>query len=121
MKQLLLETWMQAKEKLTTLYKAVAEGTYRFEGNKLYAPDGTWAYVIGDFTPRVLIHDINASAHFPDLLKLPRERLELLQLGWRASDEGEADGRPFMGTTALASLCLGRNEVRNAPHTRRHG
>jgi hypothetical protein len=42
MKRLLIEAWMQAKEKLTTLYKAVAEGTYRLEGNKLYAPDGTW-------------------------------------------------------------------------------
>jgi hypothetical protein len=32
MKQLLLKAWMQAKEKLTTLYKAVVEGTYRLEG-----------------------------------------------------------------------------------------
>ncbi len=32
------------------------------------------------------------------MLKLPRERLELLQLGWRASDESESDGRPFMQT-----------------------
>jgi hypothetical protein len=44
MKRLLREAWMQAKEKLTTLYKAVAEDTYRLEGNKLYAPDGTWMY-----------------------------------------------------------------------------
>jgi hypothetical protein len=36
---------MQAKEKLAALYKAVVEGTYRVEGNKLYAPDGTWMYV----------------------------------------------------------------------------
>ncbi len=97
MKRLLLEAWMQAKEKLTTLYKAVAEGTYRLEGNKLYAPDGTWIY-IGGATSRLKIHGVSASARFPDLLKLPHERLELLQLGWRASDEGEADGRPFMQT-----------------------
>jgi hypothetical protein len=45
MKRLLPEAWMQAKEKLTTLYRAVAEGTYKLEGNKLYAPDGTWMYV----------------------------------------------------------------------------
>jgi len=32
------------------------------------------------------------------LLKLPLERLELFQLGWRASDEGEVGGRPFMDT-----------------------
>ncbi len=77
MKQLLLEAWMQTKEKLTTLYKAVAEGTYRVEGNKLYAPDGTWMYVRGSSTPHIPIHGVSASAYFPDLLKLPGERLEL--------------------------------------------
>ena len=45
MKQLLREAWIQAKEKLTTLYKAVVEGTYRGEGKKLHAPDGVWIYV----------------------------------------------------------------------------
>ncbi|MFP3168725.1 MAG: hypothetical protein RXR01_06425, partial [Thermoproteus sp.] len=85
------------KEKLTTLYKAVAEGTYKLEGNRLYAPDGTWIY-IGGATSRHKIHGVSASARFPDLLKLPHERLELLQLGWRAGDEGEADSRPFMQT-----------------------
>jgi len=100
MKRLLLEAWMQAKEKLTTLYKAVAEGTYRLEGNKLYAPDGTWMCVRGNFTPHILIRGVSASASFPDVLKLPRERLELLQLGWRASDESnERIDRPHMGTT----------------------
>jgi len=97
-KRLLLEAWMQAKEKLTALYKAVAEGTYRLEGNKLYAPDRTWIYVRVGLTPHIPIRGVSASAYFPDLLKLPRERLELLQLGWRASDEGEADGRPLMQT-----------------------
>jgi hypothetical protein len=96
--RLLREAWAQAKEKLTALYKAVVEGTYRLEGNKLYAPDGTWMYVRGGFAPYIIIHGVSASAHFPDVLKLPHERLELLQLGWRASDEGEADGRPFMQT-----------------------
>jgi len=47
LKRLLLEAWRQAKEKLTALYKAVAEGTYKVEGNKLYAPDGTWIYIGG--------------------------------------------------------------------------
>jgi hypothetical protein len=47
LKRLLLEAWTQTKEKLTALYKAVAEGTYRVEGNKLYAPDETWMYVRG--------------------------------------------------------------------------
>jgi hypothetical protein len=99
MKRLLREAWMQAKEKLAALYKAVAEGTYRLEGNKLYAPDGTWMYVREGFTSHIIIRGVSASAYFPDLLKLPHERLELLQLGWRASDEGEKGGRPYMGTT----------------------
>jgi hypothetical protein len=68
------------------------------ECNRLYAPDGTWMYVIGNFASHIIIHGVSASARFPDLLKLLRERLELLQIGWRASDEGEADGRPFMQT-----------------------
>jgi hypothetical protein len=99
MKQLLLEAWRQAKEKLTTLYKAVAEDTYRVEEKRLYAPDGVWMYVRENFTPHILIRGVSASARFPDLLKLPRERLELLQLGWRASDESNLNGQPIMSTT----------------------
>jgi hypothetical protein len=87
---------MQTKEKLTTLYKAVAEGRYRLEGKRLYAPDGTWTYTE---ILRVPIRGGSVSAYFPDVLKLPKEKLELLQLGWRASDEGNDKGRPFMGTT----------------------
>ncbi len=97
MKRLLLEAWTQAKEKLTALYKAVAEGTYRVEGKRLCAPDGTWIHL--GKTTYIPIHGVSASACFPDLLKLPRERLKLLQLGWRASDEGSNKGRPFMVTT----------------------
>jgi hypothetical protein len=99
MKRLLREAWTQAKEKLTALHKAVAEGTYRVERNRLYAPDGTWMYVIGDFAPRIIFHGVNNSARFPDLLKPPLERLELFQLGWRASDESNEKSRPVMGTT----------------------
>jgi hypothetical protein len=101
-KRLLLEAQRQAKGKLTTLYKAVSEGTYRLEGNRLYAPDGTWMYVRGysaSLTLRIPINGVSASARFPDLLKLPQEKLELLQLGWRASDESEMVGRPVIGTT----------------------
>jgi hypothetical protein len=83
-KQLLLEAQRQAKAKLTALYKAVAEGTYKAEGKRLYAPDWTWMEKTS-LVPRIPIHGIGASVRFPDLLKLPRERLEL-QLGWRASD-----------------------------------
>ncbi|MFZ8841361.1 MAG: hypothetical protein ACO2PM_21050 [Pyrobaculum sp.] len=90
---------MQTKEKLTALYKAVVEGTYRLEGNRLYAPDGTWMHVIENLTPRIIIRGVSASARFPDVLKLPHERLELFQLGWRASDESNKKGRPYMSTT----------------------
>ncbi len=86
MKRLLLEAWRQAKGKLTTLYKAVVEGTYRIERNRLYAPDGVWMDVRGDcvshIIPRIIIRGVSASARFPDVLKLPQEKLELLQLGW---------------------------------------
>ena len=90
---------MQTKEKLTSVYNAIVEDTYRSEAMRLYAPDGTWMYVRGDFAPRIIFHGVSASARFPDLLKLPLERLELLQLGWGASDEGEMGGRPYMHTT----------------------
>jgi hypothetical protein len=96
MTRLLREAWTQAKARLTTLYKAVVEGTYRVERNKMYALD-TWMCV--NSVPRVLIHGVSALARFPDLLRLPRKRLELLQLGWRASDEGNEKSRPFMSTT----------------------
>jgi hypothetical protein len=99
LKRLLLEAQRQAREKLTAIYKAVVDDTYRIEGNKLYAPDGAWMYVREGFAPHIPIRGVTAKTRFPDILKLPRERLELLQLGWRASDEGEMRGRPFMGTT----------------------
>jgi hypothetical protein len=85
LKRLLREAWMQTKEKLTALYKAVAEGTYRLEGKRLYAPEGTWMDT-KNLIPRILIRGVSASVRFPDVLKLPHERLELFQLGWRASD-----------------------------------
>jgi hypothetical protein len=98
-KQLLLETQRQAKAKLTALHKAVVEGTYRLEGNKLYAPDGTWMYVRVGLTPHIPIRGVSVSARFPDVLKLPQVKLELFQLGWRASDEGMHKRQPYMGTT----------------------
>jgi hypothetical protein len=98
LKRLLLEAWMQTKEKLTSVYNAIVEDTYRLEVMRLYAPDGTWMYVRGDFAPRILIHGVTAKTRFPDLLRLPLERLELFQLGWRASDEGNEKGRPVMST-----------------------
>jgi hypothetical protein len=60
LKRLLREAWTQAKEKLTALYKAVVEGTYKLEGKRLYAPDGTWIYVNERTTPYIPIHDLSA-------------------------------------------------------------
>ncbi len=97
--QLLREAWMQAKEKLTAMYNAITEGTYGVEGKRLYAPDGTWMYARENLAPHITIRGVSALARFPDLLKLPQEKLELFQLGWRASDEGNKKGRPFMITT----------------------
>jgi hypothetical protein len=68
------------------------------EGKRLYAPDGTWMYVRENLAPHITIRGVSASAYFPDVLKLPHERLELLQLGWRASDEGYHGGRPYIHT-----------------------
>jgi hypothetical protein len=99
LKRLLLEARGQAKAKLTSIYNAIIEDTYRIEGNKLYAPDGTWMYVREGFAQHIIIHGVSASARFPDILRLSREKLELLQLGWRASDEYDEYGRPGMETT----------------------
>ncbi|NAZ33217.1 MAG: hypothetical protein GU356_02830 [Pyrobaculum sp.] len=98
-RQLLLEAQRQAKAKLISIYRAVMEDAYRLEGMRLYASDGTWIRMTRVAAPKFIIHGVTAKAHFPDVLKLPRERLEQFQLGWRASDEGEMDGRPAMGTT----------------------
>ena len=95
LKRLLMEAWMQAKKKLAALYKAVSEGTYRSEGKRLYAPND-WMYV--GRTMYIPIHGISAETYFPDVLRLLQEKLELLQLGWRASDEGSEKNRPFMDT-----------------------
>jgi hypothetical protein len=96
LKQVLLKTWMQTKERVTILRKA--DGMYKIEGGRVYMPDGTWI-CIGGNVPRLRIHGVTAEAYFPDVLKLPHKRLELFQLGWRASDEGNKGGRPIMDTT----------------------
>ena len=75
MKRLLLEAWMRTKEKLAALHKAAAEGTYRAEGNKLYAPDRMWIYVRENLAPHITTRGANASAYYPDLLKLPLRSL----------------------------------------------
>jgi hypothetical protein len=116
--RLLREAQRQTRERLTALYSAVVEGRYKTEGRRLYAPDGTWMYL--GKAVYVPLCCITAVAHFPDLLKLPREKLELFQLGWRASDESAMDIRPYMGTTqpwqvfAWAAVRFGKLRMRIA-------
>jgi len=76
----------QAREKLESVQRAVREGTYRMEGRRLYAPDGTWIG-LGERASYVPVHGLSDHATFPNF-SLLHEKLELLQLGWRASDEG---------------------------------
>jgi hypothetical protein len=57
-----------------------------------------WMY-IDKTVMHIPIHSIRTETYFPDVLKLSREKLELLQLGWRASDESNKGGRPAMSTT----------------------
>jgi len=61
-KTLLTEAQRQAREKLAALYKAVAEGNYRLEGGKLFAPDGTWMYATKNVM-RVPIRRVRARRH----------------------------------------------------------
>jgi hypothetical protein len=104
----------QAKEKLPKLVAALER---RLEGDEKAAtiercgkvlrvrPAGERWFVSAHFRGCWLfalrIHNVNAEAVFPDVLKLPPEKLESLQSGWRASDEGYTprDKRPVMGTT----------------------
>jgi hypothetical protein len=76
----------QAKKKLQLLCEALLDGTYGLKDNKLYAPNGG-AYIMLNRTAHILIHGVSAKAYLPDILKLPQEKLRLLQLGWEASDE----------------------------------
>jgi len=89
MRRLLLEAWRQARAKLASIYNAIANNTYRIEGNRLYAPDRTWMLI--NKTMHVTYY-ISAKTYFPDILKLPLEELQLLQIGWRASDEKVENG-----------------------------
>jgi hypothetical protein len=93
--RLLREAWAQAKEKLTALYKAVAEGTYQLEGNKLYASD---IVLHVNRAIHMNIYGLSAEAYFPNILKLSQERLKWFQLGWAASDEGRHGNWPLMNT-----------------------
>jgi hypothetical protein len=86
----------RAKAKLTSIHNAIVNNRFRIERNRLYAEDGTWIHIKA--TPRFRINGVSAAAYFPDVLKLSPKKLELFQMGWRASDEGNDSGQPVMGT-----------------------
>ncbi len=105
-KQLLQKTWVQTKEKLTTIYSALVEGRYRVE-------DKLTRIVVGDD----IIHIYNQmytlilksptsevkephliTTEFPPLLHQDKTLREL-QIGWIASDEGRNHIKPRMGTS----------------------
>jgi hypothetical protein len=109
MKNLLQRAREQAKAKLASIYDAVDDGSYRLEEGRLYAPDGAWMYVGEE--PHIVIEGADAVAHFPDILKLPREKLELFQLGWEVHEEEGGDDHPAY-TTADPSLFLAWAAVR---------
>jgi len=109
MKNLLQRAHEQAKAKLASIYDAIDDGNYRLEEGRLYAPDGAWMYVSEE--PHIVIEGIDVVAYFPDILKLPREKLELFQLGWEVHEEEGGDGHPAY-TTADPSLFLAWAAVR---------
>jgi hypothetical protein len=97
MKQLLSEAWMRTKEKLTTLYEAIAEDRYKIESrrltSRLVAGDGV-IHIYNQMYTLILKPHI-VYAEFPPLLRNLRE----LQIGWVASDEGRNHTTPRMGTS----------------------
>jgi hypothetical protein len=95
MRGLLQKAHEQAKTKLTSIRDAIDDGSYRLEGGKLHAPDGAWMYASGEpFT----IEGVDTVVYFPDVMKLPREELELFQLGWEVHEEEGEGGHPVYAT-----------------------
>jgi hypothetical protein len=96
MKDVLRKAYEQAKAKLTSIHNAVNSNNYRLEEGKLHAPDGAWMYM--SEVPHIAIEGIDAVAYFPDVMKLPRVKLELFQLGWEVHEEEGEGGRPAYAT-----------------------
>ena len=110
--KLLEKAFPQAKERLEKLKRTLSRGEVAvrsFHGKRtlhivprderwfvLAAHRGTWVF-------QLPIHGVGATVHFPDFM-LPRGALELLQAGWRASDEGTHYRSASMGTTRIDQL-----------------
>jgi len=96
MKGLLQRAHEYTRTKLTSIYDAINNNNYKLEGGRLYAPDGAWMHVGEE--PHVVIEDIEDIVYFPDVMKLPHEKLELFQLGWEVHEEEGEGGRPVYAT-----------------------
>jgi hypothetical protein len=109
---LLEQARAHGRERLKALAEALEHGRYASERSGR----STWRvkpageeWFIGavkkaykGFVFRLPLRGINTTLRFPDVLKFPPPKLEELQLGWRASDEGRtARTYPIM-TTAKA-------------------
>jgi hypothetical protein len=60
------------------LKEALERGTYKVKGKKICVDDA--CLYVGD-TVKMVIHGVSAEVYFPDILKLPSQKLKLLQLG----------------------------------------
>jgi len=96
MKNLLQRAREQAKAKLASIRNAIDSNNYKLEGGRLHAPDGAWMHMGEE--PYIVIEGVDALVYFPDVMKLPREKLELFQLGWEVHEEEGEGGRPVYAT-----------------------
>lgn len=109
--KLLERAAQQARERLERLKKALDQGEVVVQGGVCtlrVAPMGETWFVSATrqfgWLFHLTIHGVSARGVFPDMLKLPKDALEQLQSGWRASDETVSLRKPSMGTARPAQL-----------------
>jgi len=99
----------QVQERLKKLiltlesYNVKVELTQRGTKTLHVRPEGAIWHVRAHFRKTWIfsmpIDGVSAEAEFPDILSLSSQDLYYLQAGWRASDEGDSNGIPSIGTT----------------------
>ena len=104
--KLLSRAHAQARERLEKVVDSLERGDVSVvrRGKTLrVVPRGRAWFVAAHYKDcwlfRLPIRGVSGRTSFPDLLRLPSEKLLMLQAGWRASDECNNSGRPAMGTT----------------------
>jgi hypothetical protein len=104
--QLLDKAEQQVRGKLAKICKAVEEGSVKLERRGKFTlhicADGVCIRIHanehGSLVALLTLYGISAETYFPDMLGVPREELEALRIGWRASDETATGRRPKMVT-----------------------